>query len=174
VTRLIFIDEFGLHLALSRPYARAPRGIRAEVVEPYRSGSNYSVLSALGLRGVLASLVIEGAVDSAVFECYVRHCLVPELRPGDIVIMDNVSFHYSARAVAAIEAVGARVEYLPAYSPDFNPIEECISKLKTFLRGVKAYTSRKLRNALARAIDLVSPADIQGWFRHCGYTYSVN
>ena len=170
--RLVFLDEFGLHLVMTRGYARAPRGVRAEVVEPYRSGSNYSVLGALGLEGVRAPLLIEGAVDAAVFTGWVAQCLVPELRSGDIVVLDNVAFHYNPEAVKLIEAAGARVEYLPAYSPDFNPLEECISKLKTFLRGAKARTERRLRHVLARALDQVTPKDIQGWFRHCGYSYS--
>ncbi|MGH9879655.1 MAG: transposase [Nitrososphaerales archaeon] len=103
-----------------------------------------------------------------------EHFLVPELRSGDIVIMDNVPFHHSERAAELIEGVGARIEHLPSYSPDFNPIEHCISKLKAALRKAKARTKRKLLNALARAISWIKKSDIIGWFAHCGYSCPPN
>jgi transposase len=168
--RLWFIDEFGIHLALSRPSARAPRGERAEVVEPFETGGNISVISALTLDGVRAPMMIEGPIDGAVLELYVMHFLAPQLQAGDIVIWDNVPTHKSARVIELIEAAGARVEPLPAYSPDLNPKEECISKIKAELRRVKADTRRKLKNALKRAFAKVTLRDIRGWFRHCGYS----
>jgi transposase len=115
-------------------------------------------------------MTIEGAVDTQVFDLFVEHFLVPTLIKGDLVVLDNVKFHYSQRAIELIEAAGARVEHLPAYSPDFNPIEECISKIKTTLRSLKART--KLNNALAKAIKMISVDDICGWFAHCGYVFS--
>lgn len=118
--------------------------------------------------------MIEGAVNGEVFELYVEHLLAPALRADDIVFLDNVKFHYSARVVSLIEATGARVEYLPAYSPDVDPIEECIAKLKTILRTLKARTQRTLSTALKYALAQVTPEDIRGWFKHCGYTYSLN
>jgi transposase len=141
---------------------------------PFNHGVNISVIHALGLRGLCASLMIEGAVDQAVFDVYVERCLVPKLCPDDVVLLDNIKFHHSPSAIRLIEQSGARVEHLPAYSPDFNPIEQCISKLKAILRGSKTDTQRKLQNALARAMAQVTPEDICGWFRHCGYTYSLN
>ena len=171
---LIFIDEFAINTALTRTYARAPKGERAEVREPFNHGVNSSVINAFGLRGWCASMMIEGAVDQAVFDVYVEHFLVPKLCPGDVVLLDNIKFHHSLYAIRLIEQTGARVEHLPAYSPDFNPIEQCISKLKAILRGIKADTQRKLRNALARAMAQVTLEDIRGWFHHCGYTYSLN
>jgi len=167
--QLWFIDEFGVHLALSRRYARAPRGERAVVVERFERGSNISVISALTLEGVRAPLVIEGAIDGEVLELYVEHVLVPQLRAGDIVIWDNVPTPKRAGVIARIAATGARVEPLPAYSPDLNPKQECISKLKAELRRVKADTPRKLRNALRQAYATVTRQDIRGWFQHCGY-----
>lgn len=172
VERLVFIDEFAIHLAMTRTHARAPRGERAVVSEPGHHGPNTSVISALSLTGVSAMMTIEGAVDGQVFDLYVEHILVPELLAGDIVLLDNVKFHYSPRAISLIEAAGARVEHLPAYSPDFNPIEECISKIKAILRSLKARTKRKLGNALAKAAQMVSLDDICGWFAHCGYVFS--
>jgi transposase len=144
------------------------------VREPFNYGSNISVINALGLRGLCASMMIEGAVDQAAFDVYVEYLLVPKLCPGDVVLLDNIKFHYSPYAIHLIKQINSRVEYLPAYSPDFNPIEQCISKLKAILRGIKAGTQRKLQNALARAMTQVTQDDIRGWFRHCGYTYSLN
>jgi transposase len=171
---LIFLDEFGINLTMTRTYARAPLGERVRVTEPFPHGSNISVLSAMGVQGVCAPMMIEGAINSEVFEAYVQHLLVPCLHPGHIVVLDNVKFHYAPKAIKLIEATGARVLYLPAYSPDFNPIEGCISKLKTALRSLKAHTKRKLTRALANALALVTTEDIQGWFEHCGYVSSLN
>lgn len=168
------MDEFAINIAMTRTHARAPRGARASVTEPCTYGRSISVISALWLRGVCAPMTIEGAVNGEVFDLYVEHFLAPELRAGDIVFLDNVKFHYSARAVSLMAAAGASVEYLPAYSPDFDPIEECIAKIKAILRKLKARTKRKLGNALRYAIEQVTPDDIRGWFRHCGYTYSLN
>lgn len=170
--QLWFIDEFGIHLALSRRCARAPRGERAEVIERFQTGGNISVISALTLDGVRAPMMIEGAIDSEVLESYVKHFLIPQVRPGDIVIWDNVRTHQSARVLDLISAAGARVERLPAYSPDLNPKEECIYKIKAELRRVKADTKRKLSNALKRAFAKVTLQDIRGWFAHCGYAVS--
>lgn len=161
-----------MNTAMTRTHARALRGHRAAVTEPLEYGASISVISALSVRGVLAPMSIEGAVNREVFDLYVEHCLAPVLLPGDIVLLDNVRFHYSERAVNLIKAAQASVEYLPAYSPDFDPIEECISKLKTMLRTLKARTQRKLDNALRYAIAQVTPEDICGWFNHCGYAYS--
>lgn len=158
---------------MTRTHARAPQGERAEVSEPSHSGPNTSVISALSLNGVSAMMTIEGAVNTQVFDLYVEHFLVPELMAGDIVLLDNVKFHYSQRAISLIESAGARVEHLPAYSPDFNPIEECISKIKAILRSLKARTKRKLNKALAKAIKMISVDDICGWFAHCGYVFSL-
>ncbi len=117
---------------------------------------------------------MKGAINTEVFDLYVAQRLVPALRGGDIVVLDNVKFHHSERAISLIEAAGARVLHLPAYSPDFNPIEECISKIKESLRSRKARTKRKLYHALAKAIEKVTSDDILGWFRHCGYVFSLN
>jgi transposase len=170
---LLFLDEFGINLTMTRTHARAPWGERAHVTEPFHHGSNLSVISALGLQGVCAPMTREGAVNSEVFELYVKHLLVPCLRPGHRVLLDNVKFHYAPQALELIEAAGARVLHLPAYSPDFNPLEGCISKLKTALRSFKARTKKKLTNALAKALALITQDDIRGWFEHSGYVFSL-
>ena len=159
---------------MTRTHARAPLGERVRVTEPFPHGSNISVISAMGVHGVCAPMMIEGALDAEVFAAYVQHLLVPCLRPGHIVVLDNVKFHYTPKAIELIAAAGAQVLYLPAYSPDFNPIEGCISKLKAALRSFKARTTRKLTHALAQALALVTPADIRGWFAQCGYDSSLN
>ena len=159
---------------MTRPHARAPRGERAVVTEPVTYGRSISVRSALALRGILAPMTIAGAVNGEVFALSVEQLLAPALRRGDIVLLENVKFHYSARAVNLIEATGACVEYLPTYSPDFAPLEEGMAKIKSLLRMLKARTQRKLGNALRYAIEQVTPDDIRGWFRHWGYTSSLN
>lgn len=166
---LLFLDEFGINLTMTRTHARAPVGERASVTEPFHHGSNISVISALGLHGICAPLMIEGAINGEVFALYVQQFLVPCLRPGQLVVLDNIKFHYSPTALALIEATGAEVVHLPAYSPDFNPIEGCIAKLKTALRAFRARTLRTLTTALAKALALITPEDIWGWFTHAGY-----
>lgn len=159
---------------MTRLRARAVRGQRAIVTEPFEKGVRLSVIAALSLDGVCAPMTLEGAFDGASFALYVEHLLVPELRAGDIVILDNVAFHKNERAIALIAAAGAEVLPLPAYSPDMNPIEQCISKIKAALRSAKARTVRRLHNALARALQQITEADIRGWFTHCGYTCPAN
>ena len=159
---------------MTRTRARSPKGFRAETVEPFNRGQNISTIAAMGLRGVCAPMTIEGAINTEVFDLYVEYMLVPVLQPGDNVLLDNVKFHYSGRAISLIEAAGAKVIHIPAYSPDFNPIEECISKIKQILRSLKARTKRKLYNALAKAIEKITAQDIIGWFKHCGYVFSLN
>jgi transposase len=157
---------------MSPSHARSPRGQRAEVSEPFNQGQNISIISSLSLIGVGATMSLEGAFDTQAFDAFVEYFLVPTLLRDDVVLLDNVKFHYSARAASLIESAGAKVLHIPAYSPDFNPIEECISKIKQTLRSAKARTKRKLENALAKAIKQVSIDDICGWFAHSGYIYS--
>jgi transposase len=159
---------------MTRYHARSPQGERAEVTEPFNSGSKVSVISSLSLTGVGATMEIGGVVDTQVFDAFVEHFLVPTLLENDVVLLNNVPFHYSAQAISLIEEAGASVLHIPAYSPEFNPIEECISKIKEAMRAAKARTKRKLRNALKKAIEKVTVQDICGWFAHCGYTFSLN
>ncbi|HWQ35500.1 MAG TPA: transposase [Blastocatellia bacterium] len=132
--------------------------------EPFNPGMKQSVIGALGLEGPLPALVVDGASNREVFDLCVEFFLVPQLRPGELVLMDNVKFHESKRALELIRAAGAGVEHLPAYSPDFNPIEELISRLREALRSVGARTKLLLRRALGRAHAAVTVQDIRGWF----------
>lgn len=127
------------------------------------------MVAAVGLDGLHAPFVIEGPVDAEVFSAYVQQLLVPTLRPGDIVVMDNLSPHKAAGIREAIEATGAQLWYLPPYSPDLNPIEQLWSKIKEHLRKIAARTLDSLADAIGRALQTITLDDVLAWFRHCGY-----
>jgi transposase len=167
--QLKFIDETGINLAMTRRYGRAAPGVRVVESVPQNYGENISLLAALSTEGVSAPMTVEGAVDTAVFRAYVAQVLGPTLKSGDIVVWDNLSVHKVAGIAALIESRGARLEPLPPYSSDFNPIEQCWGKLKTALRQARARTRRRLDAALKRALQTITPADAQAWFTHCGY-----
>jgi transposase len=169
VERLKFIDESGNNLALTRLYGRAAPGERVSEGVPQNRGENVTLLAAIGLGGVQAPMTVNGAVDGEVFLAYLREVLSPTLSEGDIVVMDNLSAHQVAGVREAIEAKGARLEHLPPYSPDYNPIEKCWSKLKTYLRRAKARTREALEAALKEALLTITEADARAWFAHCGY-----
>jgi transposase len=165
----VFLDETGSHLGYTPTHARAPRGERAYAATRQNPGENKTVLAALALDGLGPILRFDGPMTTARFEGYVIHRLAPTLRPGQIVVADNLSAHHSERARAAIEARGARLWHLPPYSPDFNPIEEAFSKVKQCLRRARARTDEALRAATWAAFATITAADIAGWFSHCGY-----
>ncbi len=172
VKRLKFLDESGTHLGLTRLCARAAPGQRIVEATPGYSGPHYTLVATLGWKEVTAPWILEGAMDRVAFEAYVRSQLLPTLRRGDIVVMDNLSAHTGETIRQLIEARGARVQFLPPYSSDFNPIELCWSKIKTALRAAKARTFEALMEALAKALRSISLTDIQDWFAHCGYALS--
>lgn len=167
---MVFLDECGTHRALTRPYARAPRGERAVGTVPRNRGTVTTLLASLSLTGMGAAMTIEGGTDTAVFDTYVEQGLVPTLRPGQVVVLDNVKAHQSTRARALIEARGCRLLFLPAYSPDLSPIELAFSKLKAVLRRLEARTQAALEEAIGEALQTITPKDACGWFVHCGYT----
>jgi transposase len=166
---LLFLDETGSHLGYTPSDARAPRGRRAYATAAANRGENKTVVAALTLDGVGPLLRFDGAMTTARFEGYIRHRLAPTLRPGQVVIADNLRAHHSPAVRAAIEARGARFLPLPAYSPDFNPIEEAFSKVKQHLRRAQARTDDALRDATWAAFATITPTDALGWFSHCGY-----
>jgi transposase/uncharacterized protein YnzC (UPF0291/DUF896 family) len=172
VKRLKFIDESGTHLGLTRLYGRAAPGQRIVEATPGYSGPHYTLVATLGWKEVTAPWVFEGAMNRIAFEAYVRSQLLPTLHRGDIVVLDNLSAHTGETIRQLIEARGARVQFLPPYSSDFNPIELCWSKIKTTLRKAKARTWDALLEALAKALHSISLTDIQNWFAHCGYALS--
>jgi transposase len=170
--KLHFLDEIGTHLGLTRLYGRAAPGVRVVEATPGYSGPHYSAVASLSLRGVSAPWVIEGSLDGPAFLAYTTQVLAPTLKKGDIVILDNLQAHKPDAIRAAIEARGARLVFLPPYSPDLNPIEKCWAKVKAYLRKVKARTFETLLEALAAALRSVSPHDAQAWFSHCGFAVS--
>ena len=164
---LKFIDESGAHLGFTRLYGRATPGERVIEATPGHSGKHYTLVAALGPCEVSATWVLEGAMTQDAFETYVTCVLT--LRKGDVVLIDNLNVHKSKVAVSQIAARGARLEFLPPYSPDFNPIEQCWAKVKSVLRQMKARNLDELLKALCIAFESITPADMRAWFTHCGY-----
>jgi transposase len=162
--RLVFVDESGADTAMTRTHGRAPVGQRVYTDTPGRWES-ITMTCGLRLSGVTAPLAFRGATNTDTFESYVEDVLVPELRPGDVVIWDNIKPHKSEVAIEAIEAAGARVEPLPPYSPDLTPIEEMVSKVKGAMRSAAARTTEAVYEAFAAALEDVTRDDIRGWFR---------
>lgn len=159
----------GSNLSLARRYGRAEPGVRVEDKVPAARGENLSTIGAVALDGVRAVMSVPGAVDGDVYQIFVKQLLTPRLRPGEIVFMDNLPTHKMVAIEEAITAVGARVEFLPPYSPDLSPIENLWSKVKAILRAIGARTMRQLLAALKKALGAVTLDDILGWFQHCGY-----
>jgi transposase len=173
VEHLKFIDEAAVHTAMTRRYGRAAPGERVTDSVPRNYGASTSVISCLGWEGVAATMTIEGAVDTLVFNAYVEQVLRPCVQPGDILVLDNLGAHRASHIEDVAAASGARVIWLPPYSPDYSPIEHLWSKGKEALRAAKARTRDALEDALTNALTLVSKADIRGWFSHCGYEVAL-
>ncbi|MCA1628672.1 MAG: transposase [Acidobacteria bacterium] len=171
---LRFIDESGSNLSLTRRYGRAPTGERVSERAPRNYGQQTSIISTVGLSGASATLTVEGAVDTAVFNIYAEQVLRPTIAAGGILVLDNLSAHRASSLKQVAAECGASVMWLPPYSPDFSPIELMWSKIKTALRAAKARTREELERALITALALVTPADCEGWFSHCGYRVTSN
>jgi len=169
VSRLKFIDESSAQLNLTRRYGWAPTDERVVDSVPENHGCNLTTVAVLGLSGVEAPLIFDGAMNGEIFRTYVEQNLAPTLQSGDVVIMDNLPAHKVNGVVELIQARGATVLFLPPYSPDLNPIELCWSKIKSALRKAKARTTDALIEALAQALRSVSLTDIVHWFAHRGY-----
>jgi transposase len=167
--RLKFLDESGVNLGMTRLYGRATPGERVVEATPGISGPHYTVIATLGMQGVQAPLLFEGAMTTLKFKTYIEDVLAPTLRRGDILLMDNLSAHKSDQVRAALEARGVQLIFLPPYSPDLNPIEHCWSKMKAALRAAKARTWEDLVAAVRDALLSVSRSDVLAWFAHCGY-----
>jgi transposase len=154
---------------MTRRYARSPRGERALGHVPKNWGQSITLAAGIGLRGLVAPLRLIGSMNSVAFEAYIEQFVCPLLRPGDIVVVDNLSAHKQKCIRALLEAVGAQLLYLPPYSPDYSPIEPCWSKVKTVLRSLAARTVDALDDAVVTALRAITPRDAKGWFRLCGY-----
>jgi transposase len=169
VERLVFLDETWTATNFTRLRGRAPRGERLIDKTPHGHWKTTTFLAALRVDGLTAPLVIDGPLDGPLFLAYVRQQLVKTLRAGDIVVMDNLSSHKVAGVRQAIEAVGAKLVYLPPYSPDFNPIEQVFAKLKWLVRSAKQRTVAGLENLLGKLLDRFPPNECCNYFRHAGY-----
>jgi transposase len=167
--RLIFVDECGTHTSLASIYGYAPRGERLRLSVPRKRGKNTTLLSSMTLWGMGPSLAVEGATTARVFETYVEKVLVPSLKEGQIVVMDNLGAHRPKRIRELIEQRGCELVYLPAYSPDYNPIEEAFAKIKNLLRKAAARSKEVLVEAIAAALSAISAQDARGFFEHAGY-----
>lgn len=173
LTRLVFIDESGAKTNMARLYGRAKNGLRMVDATPCGHWHTTTMISSLRLDGSTACMVVDGATDKDVFGAYVQHILLPTLKAGDIVILDNLSAHKHTNAISMIESVGATTWFLPPYSPDLNPIEKMWSKVKQFLRSAKARTLDSLVKAIADALKMVSTQDASAWFMSCGYRSTI-
>jgi transposase len=166
--KLVFLDESGVTTSMTRLYARSLGGQRIAEATPGGHWKIMTILSAMSLRGMIATMTIEAATDGDIFLVYVEQVLCPALRSGDVVVMDNLSSHKVDGVRRLIEQAGAELIYLPPYSPDLNPIEKAWAKLKQLLRTAKARTQEALDNAIAEALQLITPDNARAWFRHCG------
>jgi len=167
--RLVFVDETWAKTNMTRTHGYAPRGERLVDVAPHGHWYTTTFVGAIRADGFVAPLVIDGAVNGELFRAYVEHVLVPELRRGDVVVMDNLGSHTAAAVRRAVEAAGCQLLYLPPYSPDLNPIENAFSKLKRLLRSAAERTVDGLWSAIGRLLDRFGPTECRNYFRHCGY-----
>ena len=167
--RLVFIDECGTHTSMTRRNARAPRGFRARGAVPRNRGAVITLIAGLALSGMTPAMTVQGGTTAAVFAAYLEQVLPPSLRPGQVVVVDNVGAHKPDRMRALVEAAGCRLVFLPAYSPDLSPVEEAFSKIKTLIKAAGARTRAALDAAIAVALAAVTASDAAGWFTHAGY-----
>ncbi len=165
------MDESGAKTNLTRLRGRAQRGQRVHASCPHGHWQTTTMIGALRLEGPSACVSIEGATDTEIFQAYVRDALCPTLRSGDVVIMDNLSPHKGAQTLTLIAQVGAKVQFLPAYSPDLNPIEAMWSKVKNSLRTAEARTQPTLLEAIGASLGGITGQDARNWFAHCGYSF---
>ena len=167
--RLVFIDETSTNTSMVRLCGRAPRGERLVSHAPLGQWKMITFVGGLRQRGVTAPFVIEGAMNGSMFLAYVKQCLVPTLKRGEIVLMDNLPVHKVAGVAEAIEAAGATLIYLPKYSPDLNPIELAFSKLKAHLRKAAEHTIPRLMRRIGRVVTDFTPQECRNFFHHAGY-----
>ena len=170
--RFVFVDECGTHTSLGPIYGYAPRDERLRLSVPRKRGKNTTLLSSLSLEVMGPSLTVGGASTAAVSEAYVEHVLAPSLCPGQVVAMDNLGAHRPKRVRELIEQQGCELLYLPAYSPDYNPIEEAFAKIKNLLRKAAARSKETLLDAIGAALSAITAEDVQGFFEHAGYRSS--
>ena len=170
----MFIDETWAKTNMTRLRGRAPSGQRLVEKVPHGHWKTTTLIAALDCRGIRCGTTVDGAVNADVFEAFVAQVLVPSLRPGDIVVMDNLSSHKTAEVRQRIEAADARLLYLPPYSPDLNPIEPAFSKIKQRLRSLALRLSDELWDQMQSVLAAITPSDATNFFRHCGYSLQLD
>ena len=169
VHQYVFLDECGVTTDLLRRYGRSPRGVRLRDHAPCGHWQTHTLIVGLRLAGLTAPAVFNGPIDTPSFGAYVEQVLAPSLRPGDVVVLDNLAVHKQPEVLAAIEAVGGHLRFLPPYSPDFNPIEQAFAKLKAFLRAARPRTFDQVNALVATALTLYTPAECANYIRNSGY-----
>lgn len=174
VRQYVFLDECGVTTDLLRRYGRSPRGTRLTDHMPCSHWQTHTVIAALRLKGLGAPAVFDGPIDSPSFLAYIEQVLVPTLRPGDVVVLDNLVVHKQPAVRTAIEQAGAQVRFLPPYSPDFNPIELAFAKLKAFLRAARPRSFEQVCDLIATALALFSAEECANYARHCGYRVATS
>ena len=167
--RLVFLDECGTSTKMARRYGRSKRGQRCRAAIPHGHWKTTTLVAGLSLNGIVAPTIIDGPMDGKMFRAYVEQVLVPELKPGDIVVLDNLPAHKVSGIGQLLQKAGATLRFLPPYSPDFNPIENAISQIKSILKKIAARTKDALELAIAEAIDAVTPQHAENYFSAAGY-----
>jgi transposase len=171
--RLIFVDETWTKTNMTRLRGRAPVGARLVAKVPHGHWKTTTLIAALGIQGICCSTVVDGPIDADVFGAFVTEVLAPQLRPGDLVVLDNLSSHKTPAVRQKVQATGAQLLFLPPYSPDLNPIELVFAKIKQLLRALACRTRETLWGAMQPVLDQVTAADAAHCFRHCGYTLQM-
>lgn len=169
IGRLFFLDECGTNTKMARTRGRSKRGERCCAAIPHGHWKTTTLVAALSTSGILAPMILDGAMDGDMFVAYVTRVLLKEMRPGDIVVMDNLPAHKVAAVRETLEEAGMILLYLPPYSPDLNPIEKAFSQIKAYLKKAAARSKQALEAAIAAAIDTVSPQNAVNYFTSCGY-----
>ena len=163
------LDESHANLNMTSEYARAPSSKRAVSSKPHCRGTTYSMIGAISTEGIEAMMYVEGSIDGHIFEEFVKKCLFPVLTPGKYLVLDNARIHRSHEVIKLIRSTGAKIVFLPPYSPDFSPIENAWSKIKGKLKNLKARTTEEFARAVKVAVKAVTGSDCEEWFEHCGY-----
>jgi transposase len=167
---MIFIDESGANLGMVNDYARAEGGQRANAPKPFDTGEKFSIIGAIALTGIVAMMYVQDAVNGNIFTGFIKKFLLPKLHAGQFVIFDNVSFHKPQVIIDLIESMGARVVFLPPYSPDLSPIEKMWSKIKDILKRNKPRSKAEFHTSLVRALSCMNDGDFEEWYEACGYS----
>jgi len=165
----IFLDEAGANTSMVSDYGRAEGGKRVKMPKPADHGEKFSMISVISMLGIIALTYCKNSVNGSIFVTFIKKFLLGKLRPGHIVFLDNIKFHKIAKVKELIESVGAKLVFLPPYSPDFSPIENMWSKIKHFIKKLMPRTEKEFHSALCTALNELNDDDFEGWYEHCGY-----